>query len=77
MIYVTLSTGHRISGYIGDPRLISELKSLNPSEVVEVQADGVELFGCCTILNRKVHTRVFRFFGANAQEIVMNWGGDV
>jgi hypothetical protein len=44
---------------------------------VEVQADGDELYGCCSILDRKVHSRVFRFFGANAQEIVMNWGGDV
>lgn len=77
MINVTLNTGHRLSGDLGDPRLISELKSQNPSEVVEVQADGVELFRCCTILDRKVHSRVFRFFGANAQEIVMNWGGDV
>jgi len=77
MINVTLNTGRHISGHLGDPHLTSVLKSLNPSEVVEVQADGDELFGCCTILNRKVYTRVFRFFGANAQEIVMNWGGDV
>jgi hypothetical protein len=77
MIYVTLNNGHSLSGHLGDPHLTSVLKSLNPSEVVEVQADGDELYGCCTILNRKVYTRVFRFFGANAQEIVMNWGGDV
>ena len=74
MIYVILNSGHRLSGHFGDPHLVSSLKTLSPSEVVEVQADGDELTKACAILNREVHFRVFRFFGANAQEIAMNWG---
>ena len=74
MIYVVLNSGHCLSGHIGDPHLSSSLKALAPSEVVEVQADGDELDRSCTILNREAPSRVFRFFGANAQEIAMNWG---
>ena len=73
MIYVVLNSDHRLAGHIGDPHLESSLKALSPNEVVEVQADGHELARACTILNRQVHSRVFRFFGANAQEIAMNW----
>lgn len=74
MIYVVLNSGHSIFGHIGDPTFSTTLKTLSPNEVVEVQADGHELARACTILNREVHFRVFRFFGANAQEIAMNWG---
>jgi hypothetical protein len=74
MIYVVLNSGHCLSGHIGDPHLSSSLETLSPNEVVEVQADGDELTKACAILNRQVHSRVFRFFGASAQEIAMNWG---
>lgn len=76
MIYVTLNTGRRISGYIGDSHLSSSLRTLAPSEVVEIQADGDELNRACTILNLNIRGRrelVLHFFGATAQEIAMKW----
>jgi hypothetical protein len=76
MIYVTLNTGRRISGYIGDSHLSSSLRTLAPSEVVEVQADGGELDWVCTILNLYIRGRrdlALHFFGATAQKIAMNW----
>lgn len=76
MIYVTLNTGRHISGYIGDPHLSSSLRTLAPSEVVEVRADGGELDRACTILNLNIRGHrdlMLHFFGATAQEIAMNW----
>jgi hypothetical protein len=76
MIYIVLNTGRLISGYIGDSHLSSSLRTLSPDEVVEVKADGGELDRACTILNRNIRGSsdlVYRFFGANAQEIAMNW----